>query len=65
MKVTDFYTFMIVQMLSQGPQEQVWVKSTVSELRSKLFTAERARDELTSKIKSLELNKTAGQTRQG
>ena len=49
--------------MSHGPQEQTWVKNTLSDLRSKLFTAERARDEMNSKIKSFELTKRTDQAR--
>ncbi len=50
-------------MLKQGPQEQVWIKNSLKELRSKLLTVERARDEMTTKISSLELARTTDQTK--
>lgn len=43
------------KVASQCPQEQSWVKGTLNDLRSKLFSAERSRDELATKVKSLDV----------
>lgn len=45
-------------MISQGPQDRAWVKEQLGEIRAKLFTTERNRDELATKLKSLQMAKT-------